>query len=175
MPEPLLEEAEALGFPVFEVPYEVPFIAVTEKAFGRLVNEHYEVLQRSIATHKRLERLVVEERGMDEVVRALAAAVGGAVLVLDARGEVLAERAFRRELGPEAVAAVRDQVRRDRDGVEFAPAHPALAGRALVLPVSAHSAGTPSAWLVAASESEGLGEFERHHPASRRPPWSPSS
>jgi purine catabolism regulator len=161
VPKALLEEAEALAFPVFEVPYEVPFIAVTEKAFGRLVNEHYEVLQRSIATHKRLERLVLEERGMDEVVRALAAAVGGAVLVLDARGEVLAERAFRRELGAEAVAAVRDQVRRDSGGVEFAPAHPALAGRALVLPVSARSAGTPSAWLVAASESEGLGEFER--------------
>src|SRR5918999_3399888 len=55
LPAPLVEEAAALGFPVFEVPYELPFIALTEKAFTRLVNEQYEVLQRGIAIHKRLE------------------------------------------------------------------------------------------------------------------------
>ena len=79
LPEALLDEAERLDFPVFEVPYELPFIALTEKAFTRLVNDQYEVLQRGIAIHKRLERLVLEERGLDEVVRALAAATGGAV------------------------------------------------------------------------------------------------
>src|SRR5918999_457711 len=78
LPAPLLEEASALGFPVFEVPYELPFIALTEKAFARLVNEQYDVLQRSIGIHKRIERLVLEERGLEEVVRALAAAIGGA-------------------------------------------------------------------------------------------------
>jgi branched-subunit amino acid ABC-type transport system permease component len=36
-----------------------------------------------IAIHKRLERLVLEERGLDEVVRALAAAIGGTALALD--------------------------------------------------------------------------------------------
>ena len=56
LPEALLTEAHAVGLPVFEVPYELPFIAITEKAFTRLVNEQYEVLQRGIAIHKRLER-----------------------------------------------------------------------------------------------------------------------
>ena len=92
MPEPLLDEARALGLPVFEVPYELPFIAITEKAFARLVNEQYEVLQRGIAIHKRLERLVLEERGLDELVGAVSAAIGGVVMVLDARGETLAEQ-----------------------------------------------------------------------------------
>ena len=32
------------SFPLFEVPYEMPFIAITEKAFARLVNEQYDVL-----------------------------------------------------------------------------------------------------------------------------------
>jgi purine catabolism regulator len=90
VPEPLLEEARALGFPVFEVPYPLPFIAITEKAFTRLVNEQYEVLQRGITIQRRLERLILEERGLDEVVRALAATIGGAVLVLSARGELMA-------------------------------------------------------------------------------------
>ena len=101
LPEALVEEAAELGFPVFEVPYELPFIALTEKAFARLVNEQYEVLQRGIAIHKRLERLVLEERGLDEVVRALAAATGGAVSVLvgarrDDRREAVPARAARR-------------------------------------------------------------------------------
>jgi len=59
LPAALVDEAAALDFPVFEVPYELPFIALTEKAFARLVNEQYEVLQRGIAIHKRLERLVL--------------------------------------------------------------------------------------------------------------------
>ena len=47
------------------MPYEVPFIAITEKAFTRLVNEQYAVLQRSIAAHERLERIVLSERGLE--------------------------------------------------------------------------------------------------------------
>ncbi len=87
LPPALVDEAAKHGFPVFEVPYDLPFIAVTEKAFARLVNEQYEVLQRGIAIHKRLERLVIEERGLDELVRALAAALGGTVTVIDAHGD----------------------------------------------------------------------------------------
>ena len=49
MPDALREAAAELGFPLFEVPYEVPFIAVTEKAASHLVNEHYAVLQRALS------------------------------------------------------------------------------------------------------------------------------
>jgi PucR family transcriptional regulator, purine catabolism regulatory protein len=165
VPEQLVEEARAIGLPVFEVPYELPFIALTEKAFGRLVNEQYEVLQRGIAIHKRLERLVLEERGLDELVGAVAAAIGGLVMVLDARGETLAERTFRRKLGEGVVETVRARVR-DRDaarspGGDFAPDHPEIAGRALVLPISTRGRGTPRAWLFAARDAGSLGDFER--------------
>src|SRR3954447_21250227 len=54
VPEALAQAAAAREFPLFEVPYEVPFIAITEKASTRLVNEQYAVLQRSIAAHERL-------------------------------------------------------------------------------------------------------------------------
>src|SRR5881394_3200799 len=90
LPPALVDQARKLGFPVFEVPYEVPFIAITEKAFTRLVNEQYEVLQRGTAIHKRLERLVIEENGLDAVVDELGRAIGGSVAVLDARGDVMA-------------------------------------------------------------------------------------
>jgi purine catabolism regulator len=92
VPAPMVEAADELGFPLFEVPYEVPFIAVTEKAFSHLVNEHYAVLQRALSAHERLERIVLSERGLDGVAGALASLVGGAAVVFDARGDVLALR-----------------------------------------------------------------------------------
>jgi purine catabolism regulator len=159
LPPALVEEASEVGFPVFEVPYELPFIALTEKAFTRLVNEQYEVLQRGIAIHKRLERLVLEESGLDEVVRALAAAIGGAVCVLSARGEPIATKTFRRQVPAAAMEAIGEEVR-SRTG-EFAPDHPEMAGRTLVLPISIRGKGAPQAWLVAARDAGGLGDFER--------------
>ena len=58
LPKALLDEATQRDFPLFEVPYSTPFIAITEKAFARLVNEEkYEVLQRGIAVQQRLEQL----------------------------------------------------------------------------------------------------------------------
>jgi purine catabolism regulator len=161
MPKAILDEARKLGFPVFEVPYELPFIALTEKAFAHLVNEQYEVLQRGISTHKRLERLVLEERGLDAVVRALAAAIGGAVVVLSGRGETLASGAFRRSLGESVVHEIRREAAARGQTGEFAPGHPDVAGRSLVLPVGGGPRGAPQAWLVAVRDSEGLGDFER--------------
>jgi PucR family transcriptional regulator, purine catabolism regulatory protein len=169
LPEALLDEAGGRDFPVFEVPYEMPFIALTEKAFTRLVNEQYEVLQRGIAIHKRLERLVLEERGLDELVRALAATIGGAVWVLSARGDTLAAKLFRRQVPDKALDYVREEVRgrsgtagaSSDEALEFAPDHPELAGRSLVLPVSIRGRGGPQAWLVAARDAGGLGDFER--------------
>jgi purine catabolism regulator len=166
LPAALVEEAQARAFPVFEVPYELPFIAITEKAFTRLVNEQYEVLQGGIAIHKRLERLVLEERGLDELVRALAAAIGGAAAVLSSRGEVLASGTFRRQLPEQALEAVRAEVRARSarvagEATEFAPDHPDIAGRSLVLPVALRGRGAPHAWLVAVRDTEGLGDFER--------------
>jgi len=170
IPQALAGEAEQLDFPVFEVPYELPFIALTEKAFTQLVNEQYEVLQRSIAIHKRLERLVLEERGLDELVRALAAAIGGACVVLSARGESIAAKPFRRDLPEAGITAVGEEVRRrtaqaaadgDREGAEFGPDHAELAGRSLVVPVAMRGRGAPQAWLLGARDSGGLGDFER--------------
>ena len=94
-PEALLATAAEHDFPVFEVPYELPFIAITEKAFSQLVNEQYAVLRRALSAHERLERIVLSERGLDGVASGLGAMIGGPALIFDARGELLARRAGR--------------------------------------------------------------------------------
>jgi purine catabolism regulator len=49
LPAALVTAARKRSFPLFEVPYELPFIAITERAFAQLVNERYELLQRNMA------------------------------------------------------------------------------------------------------------------------------
>jgi purine catabolism regulator len=172
VPKALVDAARERDFPLFEVPYELPFIALTEKAFTRLVNEQYALLQRSIAAQERLQRIVLSERGLDAIVGALATLIGGPALVFDGRGELQAMRTFRRELDPEVVVALGEEVReraRRGDGRGFVPGHPEFAPRGLALPIAsgdsprtATGAGAlPQAWLVAAKDSDGLAEIDR--------------
>ncbi len=175
VPPALLAAAAERDFPVFEVSYELPFIAVTEAAFTKLVNEQYAVLRRAIAAHERLERIVLSERGLDALAATLSTLIGAAVLVFDARGEPLVSRAFRRAVEPETIAALRTElVERARGGEHraFLPAIGDLAECALALPVSADGTAasstarearerTPAAWLVAIKDSGPLSDFDR--------------
>jgi purine catabolism regulator len=168
VPRALVEAARERDFPLFEVPYELPFIAITEQAFARLVNEQYALLQRSIAAQERLQRIVLGERGLEAIVSALAGLIGGAALVFDGRGDLEVQRTFRRDLDPAAVRGLGDELReRVRRGESrgFVPHGPELAPRALALPVggrdvpagpAAHDA-VPQAWLVAVKDAGGLG------------------
>jgi purine catabolism regulator len=170
VPDALRETAAELGFPLVEVPYELPFIAVTEKAASHLVNEHYAVLQRALSAHERLERIVLSERGLDGVAEALASLIGGPAVIFDARGAELVRRSHRRTLSDETVEELRSELRgRIRDGARrgYAPGGE-LEGRALALPVvrtppngTAASADAPHAWLVAAKDAGPLSEFDR--------------
>jgi purine catabolism regulator len=172
VPPAILEEAAERDFPVFEVPYEVPFIALTEAAFTRLVNEQYAVLRRALAAQERLERIVLSERGLDAVAAALAALIGGTVLVFDPRGDPLASHAFRRPLASEDLATLSAELRergRRHEARTFMPAGDA-GSRSLALPVAPEAplTGTDAggsrvaeAWLVAVKDVGPLGDFDR--------------
>lgn len=90
MPPALLEAASRLGFPLFVVPYETPFVAITEAAMTRIINEQYAQLARAVELHDRLVELVLDEAGLDAIAAAAAAAIGGRVRVLGADGRELA-------------------------------------------------------------------------------------
>jgi purine catabolism regulator len=159
VPRDLVKAAEKAAFPVLEVPYETPFIAITEAAANRLVNEQYDVLSRGIAINERLERLVLEGGGLEEIAREIAAAVGGSSLVLDSHGEPLAQGG--RRLSAEVTDAVRAEVReRGSAAAPFVPSVASLRGRALAHPVSPRG-GAAEAWLVVVRRSGELGDFER--------------
>jgi purine catabolism regulator len=171
LPTALLKAARKLDFPVFEVPYELPFIAITERASAHLVSEQYETLRRGVQIQERMERLVLEERGLDEVVRVAAAAIGGVVGVLDAHGEALAWHAHvralrdpdRAEIGRQVIARSVGEARAPAGSppAPFEPRLPRWQGGVLALPVIARDRLSPHAWLVGARAAGALGEFEQ--------------
>jgi purine catabolism regulator len=171
VPRALLEVAAERDFPVFEVPYEVPFIAVTETAFTQLVNEQYAVLRRALAAQERLERIVLSERGLEALVGALATLIGATVLVFDPRGELIVRHAFRRPVPDEQLTSIGAELRercRRRDVRTFMPPGEEPS-RGLALPVAADgsrtvgngSGRTPEAWLVALKDSGALSDCDR--------------
>jgi purine catabolism regulator len=86
VPKALADTADRLGFPVFEVPYPVPFIAITEAVFTRLAGEQIDVLQRSMEAQHSLTEAVLEGSGVNGVVSELARAIHGWAVVLDLHG-----------------------------------------------------------------------------------------
>jgi purine catabolism regulator len=163
-PDELVAAARERGFPLFEVPYETPFIAVTEKAAAAIVSEHYAALRRSIAAQERLQQVVLSERGLDGISTTLAGLVGATALVLDPRGAPLAHATFQRSLDDDALTKLCEAVtERSAPGAEpFAPGDDELRSRALALPIVPSEEGAPpEAWLVAIKDTGGLAEFDR--------------
>src|SRR5690606_30007652 len=106
LPEALLAAARKRELPLFEVPYEMPFIAITERAARTLVNEQYDLLERSAQIHERLERQVIEDSGLRGITASIASAVSGAALVFDGTGEEVARHPQRGVLSPATVKAL---------------------------------------------------------------------
>jgi purine catabolism regulator len=90
IPRALVTAADRAGFPLFEVPYPVPFIAITEAVFTRLLSEQFDVLQRAVDQERALTRAVMEGAGVDGIAASLARVTGGWVLLLDLHGMPLA-------------------------------------------------------------------------------------
>ena len=167
VPSAVVETAEALDFPVFEIPYEMPFIAVSEAAFSKLVNEQYAILRRAVSAQERLERVVLSERGLDALAGTLATLVGASVLIYDGRGELLVHSAFRRPLAGQQLTAIQAELVSRigrRESHQFMPdlEEP---GHALAIPVASEAAvggaPAPEAWLLAIKDDAPLSDFDR--------------
>ncbi len=164
LPQALIEEAEANGLPLFELPFELPFIAITEWASTRLINEGYEALERSVEVHARLEGLVLAERGLPEIMRAIAESVSGAAMLLDDRDLELARHPQERGFSQQAASDIKLEVN-ERAGAGrmamFVAERGTLRGRAVAVPVPLGGSSGRAHWLVLARRSGEIGDLER--------------
>ncbi|MGZ4152734.1 MAG: PucR family transcriptional regulator ligand-binding domain-containing protein, partial [Actinomycetota bacterium] len=90
VPRAVVTAAEQASFPVFEVPYPVPFIAITEAVFTRIVAEQYETLQRAVDAEHILTRSAMDGTGIEGLAASLADVTKGWALLLDLHGMPLA-------------------------------------------------------------------------------------
>ncbi len=82
VPNALVAAAERHGFPILRVPYATSFVSITEAVMTRIVNEQYAQLERAMTLHDALVRLVIDDAGLDAILAATAAAIGGEVRVI---------------------------------------------------------------------------------------------
>jgi purine catabolism regulator len=97
MPDEATDLADELGFPVFTIPYEVPFIAISEAVFAELAGRRIETLER-------MTELALEDRPLEALLAELAAIAGVGLLLRDRDGRVLARAGLAEEDEPRAAA-----------------------------------------------------------------------
>jgi purine catabolism regulator len=156
VPKPMVDIAEKLGFPLFEVPYPVPFIAISEWASTRLLAEQYETLQRATEAQQAMTRAVMEERGVEGVASSLAELIGGWALVLDLHGIPLAVTS---KAARARASRIWDELRESRpDGTGFSLTLVDEGHHVWIQPVGAR--GRVEAFL-AVGKPENLSAFDR--------------
>ena len=97
-PAGLVDEAQRLSFPVVNVPYKVPFVAITKAAVTHLANEQLEQLERALGVHERLAEAVLEGRGVEALLAVVCNHLDCSLALVDENGRVVAERHGHRRL-----------------------------------------------------------------------------
>jgi PucR family transcriptional regulator, purine catabolism regulatory protein len=160
VPAGLIKVAEEYSFPLFEVPYHTPFLAITEAVASKIVNEQFSLLQRSLAVHEKLTKIVLEEKGLEAILSTLSALVGCSAVLFDFQGVVLCQSTHRRRLGGELIADLWSHISdRRADRQRFGLNLDGVSAGIQVYPVVAsHRIG---AFLVVVKDSGDFSEYDR--------------
>jgi PucR family transcriptional regulator, purine catabolism regulatory protein len=81
VPDAMVDACDAHELPLFTVPYEVPFIAVTRRVSHHTFAEHDATLRSAVALHRQVLAAVVAEEGVPGVLATVGPAMPSAALV----------------------------------------------------------------------------------------------
>ncbi len=84
VPEPVVEACAAARVPVVAFRRAVRFIEITEAVHGAVLHAQFELLRRGEEIHRRFTELILDGRGVPEILAELAAEVGNPVVLEDA-------------------------------------------------------------------------------------------
>ncbi|MDQ3946494.1 MAG: helix-turn-helix domain-containing protein [Actinomycetota bacterium] len=142
-PRALLDEARRRDFPVFEVPFEVPFRDIIGYINRSHLSADFYSLKRSVAFQNSLLGALEESRPEEALMARLATVVGGAALLYRPGGGVVAES------GGAPVAAIAEEITRRAGPAE---AFDVRGWRVFVSPILVE--GGLRFWLAMASRTE---------------------
>lgn len=97
-PDSSIAVAETLGFPLIELPWEVPFSELTQEIHRVLLDEQAQLILRSERIHSELTHAAVVGQGLQELTVTLGQLLERPVIFTDAEGRQLAEHGWA-ELG----------------------------------------------------------------------------
>src|SRR3954468_17156530 len=89
VPAPVVAACARASVPVVAFHRPVRFIEITEAVHGAVVNAQYDLLARGEEIHRRFTELILQGRGVPEILAELVAAVGNPVLLEDAGGSLV--------------------------------------------------------------------------------------
>lgn len=98
VPAELREAADAASICVLEIPYETPFVAISQAVAGRIAEERQATLQRALRAHHLLTRAALEQGAVRGVPSVLARTLGGWAAIIGRDGRPLS-------VSPSAAAA----------------------------------------------------------------------
>lgn len=157
VPQALLEAAEERGLPLFTVPYELPFIAVTKRVSREVFSEHDNTLRAAVDLHRSVLAAVLGGAGIKGVLDSAARLMPDiGFVVYDYYGQVLERRA--RPTAPSMETDVLWQAmggaRHDRDSFELTVGSATVHGAVIRM-------GDEIEGVLAAVSSSPLHEHER--------------
>ena len=91
------EEADQVALPLLEVPWDIPFVQITEALHRAILDEQYQVIEQSEVIHRALTRAALEAGSLQEIAATLGRLIQRAITFEDTDGRVLAEYVIEQE------------------------------------------------------------------------------
>lgn len=88
IPDPMIQAADRLGFPLLELPADASFSDIIAAVLAIVLNVQSARLERSAAIHDRFTSIALSGGGLRQIAEALAEFAGRPVTILDAHGVV---------------------------------------------------------------------------------------
>jgi purine catabolism regulator len=88
-PAPFCEEADLLGLPLLEIPWEIPFALITEELHTQILAEQSRLIEQSEIIHRSLTRAASEANSIQDLAITLGELIHRAVSFEDHDGHVL--------------------------------------------------------------------------------------
>ncbi|HZZ65089.1 MAG TPA: PucR family transcriptional regulator ligand-binding domain-containing protein [Candidatus Baltobacteraceae bacterium] len=83
-------QANRVGVPLLEIPWETPFARIMEELHRTVMAEPYEIIARSEQIHRALTRAASRDAGLEDLAKSLCALIGRSVTFEDPAGKLLA-------------------------------------------------------------------------------------
>jgi purine catabolism regulator len=88
-PPEALEEANQVGLPLLELPWDVPFSEVTHEILAKIINFQGDIIERSEKLHRALTNAAVSATNLSDIAAALTSLLGRFVTFTDPAGGIL--------------------------------------------------------------------------------------